>query len=147
MRYMAVDYGSVRVGVAVSDPLGMIARGLTTLAVKGQSSDQIAASLADLVREQGVGTVVVGLPRRTDNRPGEAEEKARALAAALENLVDIPVVLQDERFTTVIAHRILNEGTVKAGKKRAVVDQVAAEVILTDYLNSLRSKNQSQKRD
>ena len=85
-----------------------------------------------------IGTVVVGLPRRTDNRIGPSEMNARALVSTLEERLTIPVIMQDERFTSVIANRILRNSTVKAKDKRSVVDQVAAEVILRDYLEQLR---------
>lgn len=140
MRYMGIDYGTVRIGVAVSDPLGVVARGLETIKVKRHDPDYALGRIIELIKEYEVGTVVVGLPRRTDNRPGPSEDNARALAEAIKAGTGVEVVLQDERFTSVIANRILRDSTVKADKKRDVVDQVAAEVILRDYLEQVRRK-------
>ncbi|MGI6077284.1 MAG: Holliday junction resolvase RuvX [Fastidiosipilaceae bacterium] len=138
MRYMAIDYGTVRIGVAISDPLGVVARGLETIKVKKHDPQAAVERIVELVKTYEVGTVIVGLPRRTDNKVGESETKARELAVALEARVEIPVIMQDERFTSVIANRILRDSTVKARDKRSVVDQVAAEVILRDYLEKIR---------
>lgn len=135
---MAIDYGTVRVGVAVSDPLGMIAQGVETIRVRRHAPAETLERILELIDAYEVGTVVVGLPRRTDNRPGESETNARQLADQLTARVQIPVVMQDERYTSVIANRILRDSTVKSDRRRDVVDQVAAEVILKDYLEQLR---------
>lgn len=135
---MGIDYGTVRVGVAVSDPLGLIARGVETIRVRPHAPEETLARILELIDAYEIGTVVVGLPRRTDNRPSESETRARQLADQLARRVQIPVVLQDERYTSVIANRILRDSTVKSDRRRDVVDQVAAEVILKDYLEQRR---------
>lgn len=143
LRCLGIDYGTVRIGVAVSDPLGITATGIETIQVKGKSSDAVLQRLVDLAKQYEVTTVVVGLPKRTDNRPSESEGGARALHNSLTELLEIPVVLHDERFTSVMANRILQESTVKKNKRRDVVDQVAAEVILKDYIEMLRMRGET----
>lgn len=135
---MGIDYGTVRIGIAVSDPLGITATGVETIRVKPKRPEEAFERILELIEAYEIGTVVVGLPRRTDRREGESEREARALAARLEERLDVPVILQDERFTSVIANRILRDSTVKKDKKRDVVDQVAAEVILREYLEKQR---------
>ncbi|HHX37184.1 MAG TPA: Holliday junction resolvase RuvX [Clostridiaceae bacterium] len=135
---MAIDYGTVRIGIAISDPLGVVAQGLETIKVKKHDPEAAVNRIVEIVEMYDIGTVVVGLPRRTDNRIGPSEMNARALVSTLEERLTIPVIMQDERFTSVIANRILRNSTVKAKDKRSVVDQVAAEVILRDYLEQLR---------
>jgi putative Holliday junction resolvase len=137
-RCMGIDYGTVRIGIAVSDPLGITATGVETIRVKPKRPEEAFERILELIEAYEIGTVVVGLPRRTDRREGESEREARALAARLEERLDVPVILQDERFTSVIANRILRDSTVKKDKKRDVVDQVAAEVILREYLEKQR---------
>ncbi len=134
-RKMGIDYGSVRIGVAVSDPLGITARGIETIRWNGRDMDWAVARIAELCREYQVDTVIVGLPRRTDGKESPSEQNARLLAGRIEASFHAKVVLKDERYTTVMANRIMTETGVKASKKRAVVDQIAAEIILQDYLD------------
>ncbi len=138
MRYMGIDYGTVRIGVAVSDPLGVVAQGIESIRVKKHEPEAHLMRLLELVKAYEIGTIVLGLPRRTDGKVGSSELGARALGDWLKEQVDIPVVLWDERFTSTIANRILQNSTVKKQARRDVVDQVAAEVLLTDYLNQCR---------
>lgn len=139
MRYMGIDYGTVRVGIAISDPLGMVARGIESIRVKKHDPDDLINRIIELVNIHDIGTIVLGLPRRTDGKVGASELGARALHDALQSKLDIPIILQDERFTSVIANRILMTSSVKKNQKRDVVDQVAAEVILNEYLTHLNT--------
>lgn len=136
-RRLGVDVGSVRVGVAVSDPAGVLATPLVTLARDrrgGTDLDQLAA----LVTEHEVVEVVVGLPRTLSGRLGSAADDAQAYAAALARRVAVPVQLTDERLSTVRASRVLAERGVRGKRQRAVVDQAAAVDILQARLDSLR---------
>jgi putative Holliday junction resolvase len=135
---MGLDYGDARIGVAVSDPGGTIARGVLTVRWNGRDLDGVAQRLAALAAEQDVRGLVVGIPRRTDGKPGESENKARSLAAVLESLTGLPVITQDERYTTVLASRVLRDTGQKASRRRDIIDQVAAEIILQAYLESRR---------
>ena len=134
-KVLGVDVGAVRVGVAVSDPGGVLATPLVTLARDVEGGADVAA-LAGLVAEHEAVGIVVGLPRTLAGREGPAAELARAFAAALQAGVAVPVVLSDERLTTVVATRQLRERGVRGRKQRAVVDQAAAVAILQGWLDS-----------
>lgn len=136
-RFCAIDYGDVRVGVAISDPLGMLARGLETIQRKG-SDERVVTRLLEIFREQEVAEIVLGLPLRTDGKSSEKADKVKAFAALLQAALNeaglaLPLHFRDERYSSVIANRILRESPSKRDK-RAVVDQVAAEIILEDFL-------------
>lgn len=138
MKWMAIDYGDVRVGVAVSDPLEITARGVRTIRWNGRDMAVIVERIFELMQSEKVEGLVVGVPRRTDGKPGPSEEKARQLAQMLHERSGLEPVLQDERYTTVLAGRIMQEAGIKGDRKRQVVDQIAAEIILRDYLESRR---------
>lgn len=127
-RRLGVDVGSVRVGTALCDPDGLVATPLETVPREGA-----AKRVAELVEEHLVVEVVLGLPRTLAGREGPAAEAA--LAFRDELTLDVPVVLQDERLTTVVATQQLR-GRVKGRRQRAVIDQVAAVAILQGYLDS-----------
>lgn len=135
MRVMAVDYGDVRTGVAVSDALGMIAG--ETFVITERSPELLARKLSDAARERGAERLVLGLPRNMDGTEGERAEKSRALASLLRACGAPDVVLWDERRTTVDAHRILRENGKREKKHKNLVDAVAAALILEGYLGSL----------
>ncbi|NCC47773.1 MAG: Holliday junction resolvase RuvX [Clostridia bacterium] len=137
-RWLGIDFGSRRIGVAISDPLGFLARRLETISWNGRDMDWTIARLAELVRSEQITGVVVGLPRRTDGRTGESELLARAFAQALQDATGLVPVLRDERYTTVLAGRIMRETKVASADRKKVVDQIAAEIILQDYLDSRR---------
>jgi len=134
-RIMAVDYGRSRVGIAVSDPLGITARGIETIDRRTANFGAVMDRIKLLCKEFDVETVIVGLPRRTDGKESESEDSARYMASQIEINVDDKVIMRDERYTTVIANRIMRETGVKQSKKKGMVDQIAAEILLQDYLN------------
>ncbi|AZI59433.1 Holliday junction resolvase RuvX [Nakamurella antarctica] len=133
---LGVDVGTVRVGVAISDPHSILATPLQTLARDAKSGkDQLL--LVELIAEHRVVEVVVGLPRSLSGREGPAAEAARAYGSALgKRIAPIPVRYVDERLTSVTAERMLRESGVKSRSRRAVVDQVAAVQILQTYLDT-----------
>ena len=138
-RRLGIDVGSVRVGVALSDPDGVLATPLATVArdvARGSDLDTIAG----FVVEHDVVGVVVGLPRTLAGREGPAAEAAREFATALAARLDaaVPVVFSDERLTTVVAARQMRESGRKGRRQRAVVDQVAAVAILQGWLDARR---------
>lgn len=137
-RRLGVDVGSVRVGVAISDPSGVLATPLVTLRRDECESSDLRA-LAELVAEYEVVEVVVGLPRTLAGREGVAAEAVRHYASALAALLTVPIQLSDERLTTVVASRILSERGVRGRKQRAVVDQAAAVAILQSWLDLRRA--------
>ena len=136
MRVLAVDPGSKRVGLAISDPTGTIAQPLTTVA--GEPSDTLPSRLADIAREKGVSRIIVGLPRRMDGSYGPEAKSARELADRLRKASGLPVELVDERLTTVAAERSLLEGGVRRAKRRQAVDRVAAALLLQSSLDRER---------
>jgi putative Holliday junction resolvase len=137
-RYLGIDVGAVRVGVAVCDPGGVLATPLVTVPRDIDGGSDLRA-IAGLVAEHEAVGVVVGLPRTLAGREGPAAEAARAFADALAGVLDVPVELSDERLTTVVATQQLRERGVKGRKQRAVVDQAAAVAILQGWLDTHRS--------
>ena len=135
---MGIDYGQARIGLAVSDSLGMFARRLETINWNGQDLTWGLDRIESLIKEQGVVGLVVGIPRRTDGKASDSEEQARRLAVTLTERTGLPMVLWDERYTTVLAGRIMRETRIRKERRKTVVDQIAAEIILQEYLESLR---------
>ncbi len=135
MRIMAIDYGDARTGVAVSDALGMIAG--ETFVIAQWDAAALAKTIAAEAAARDVETLVLGLPKNMDGTEGARAEKARALAALLEAEGAPPVVMWDERRTTVDAHRILHANGKKEKKHKQNVDAVAAALILEGYLGTL----------
>lgn len=139
--WIGVDVGTVRVGVARSDPSGTLATPVETLP-RDARTDRDLTRLAALVAEHGAVGVVVGLPRTLRGRDGESAHMARAYATQLSRIIHpIPVELSDERFSTVAAERRLAERGVRGTARRAVIDQAAAVEILQQWLDlrSIRS--------
>lgn len=136
MRIMAIDYGDARTGVAVSDPTGLLA-GFTTV-IQGHRPEEVAAQVTRLAVEHRAEELVLGLPRNMDGTEGPRAERCRAFAMVVEQASGLPVVLWDERRTTIGAHAILHESgkRMKAHKKN--VDAVAATLILEGYLTKKR---------
>jgi putative holliday junction resolvase len=133
-RVLAVDLGTRRIGVALSDPAGAIASPLETIIHRERHRD--LAEVARLARAHGVSRIVIGWPRNMDGTSGPAAKQAEAFARALRQTVDAPVDLWDERLSTAAAERALRDANVKRGRRRAVRDQVAAALILQAYLTA-----------
>jgi putative holliday junction resolvase len=136
-RRLGIDVGSVRVGVALSDPDGVLATPLATVPRDADGGGDLRA-IAGLVAEHGVVEIVVGLPRTLANREGPAAVAARVFGDALAGALAVPVVYSDERLTTVVATQQLRARGVKGRKQRSVVDQAAAVGILQGWLDSRR---------
>ena len=138
-RVMAIDFGMRRIGVAISDPLRIMAQGLETINWNGVDSEYAIDRLAEIVKEKEITEIVLGKPSRTDGSVSESEEKAVLFGKLLEEKVGIRPVLRDERYTTVIASQFLRQTGVSGKNKKKVVDQVAAEIILQEYLDISRT--------
>lgn len=137
IRYLGLDIGSVRIGVALSDPLGNFAQGIGPLKASGDWVGEVVA----LVEKKGVSVVVVGLPLRTGGEEGpEAQRVRRKLEPLAALCPDLEIVFYDERFTTVIAERALLEADLSRKKRRGKIDQTAAAILLQGYLDGLRSR-------
>lgn len=132
MRILSVDYGDARTGIAISDNSEFLASPVCT--ITEYHADRLAQKVADIAKEQGAGEIVVGLPINMNGTKGERAEKCEAFAEMLRGLVDVEVKMWDERSTTVTAHQYLNETNVRGKKRKAVVDTVAATIILESYL-------------
>jgi putative Holliday junction resolvase len=130
-RTLGVDFGTRRVGLALSDPLGITAR---PLSVVPRSS--VVDEVAKLVKEQDIGTIVVGLPTGLSGGEGMSAFEARKLADELGTATGVAVVLFDERFTSRMAESALIDSGVRRRERRETVDKVAAAIILQDYLDS-----------
>jgi putative Holliday junction resolvase len=135
VRILALDVGSKRIGLAVSDPLGLTAQGLGVLERKDWDRD--LARLVDIARPYRVQEILVGLPRHMDGRLGGQAEEILALARALGEALGARVATWDERLSTVEAERLLIQADLSRRKRRRVVDQVAASIILQAYLDGL----------
>lgn len=139
MKILAVDLGKARTGLAVCDEGEILASPVGV--VREWNREKLMQEVAGETRRLAVGEVVVGLPRNMDGSEGESAQNARAFADGLRTLVSVPVVMQDERGTTVTAHHYLDDTDTRGKKRKAVVDAVAATVILQDYLARRRSGN------
>lgn len=134
VRILALDVGRKRIGLAVSDPLGLTAQGLEVLT--RQDWDRDLARLAEIGRAYRVQEILVGLPRHMDGRLGEQAEEILALARALGEALGARVTTWDERLSTVEAERVLIAADLSRARRRRVVDKVAATLILQAYLDS-----------
>jgi putative holliday junction resolvase len=134
MRVMAVDPGSKRVGLAVSDPTETIAQALAT--IPAEPADTLPSRLAEIAKSQDAQRIVVGLPLRLDGTHGPEAAAARRLAHGLRQATGLPVEMVDERLTTAAAERSLIAGGVRRAKRRLSVDRVAATLLLQGHLDS-----------
>lgn len=137
MRIMAIDYGDAHTGIAVSDPTGLLA-GFTTT-ITAYRPEAVAERIAALAREHGAEELVLGYPKNMDGTLGPRAEKAEALAGLLRETTGLPVVLWDERRTTIDAHQILFSAGKNARARKKNVDAVAASLILEGYLTYKKS--------
>ena len=134
-RIMGLDYGSKTIGVAISDALGLTAQPLETIERSGENKlRRSLARIAEIVREKDIKKIVVGLPINMDGRSGERAALTLEFVEKLKLRVDIPIVMQDERLTTVEADEILDESGVKKQDRKQFIDQIAAGIILKEYM-------------
>ncbi|MBF0778264.1 Holliday junction resolvase RuvX [Streptococcus cuniculi] len=136
MRVMGLDVGSKTVGVAISDPLGFTAQGLEIIPIDEEKGEFGFERLTELVQEYKVDTFVVGLPKNMNNTSGPRVEASQAYGNQLVERFKLPVEYQDERLTTVAAERMLIEqADISRGKRKKVIDKLAAQLILQNYLD------------
>jgi putative holliday junction resolvase len=134
MRILAIDYGSKRIGLALSDPTGTLARPLPFLPAKPDA--QLARELAALAKKEEAHLILLGLPRHMNGSLGEAAAQVQAFAALLGQTTPVPIQLIDERLSTVQASRQLQEAGRNARQQRGKIDSEAAAVLLQGYLDS-----------
>src|SRR5947207_10847008 len=135
MRILALDHGTKRIGVALSDELKMIASPLEF--IPADPFVDVLARLKELIREKEVELILIGMPRNMDGSYGPAALKVQDFAAALKNAITIPIKMWDERLTSAQANRFLIEGNVRREKRKERVDKTAAAILLQSYLDSL----------
>jgi putative Holliday junction resolvase len=138
MRTMGLDYGDRTIGVAVSDELGWTAQGVET--IRRTTAERDFARLKQLAREYDVGEVVVGLPKNMNGTIGPRGELCIAFAQEVEAALQVPVRLWDERLTTASAQRTLLAADVSRKKRKAVIDKMAAALILQGYIDSKNAR-------
>jgi putative holliday junction resolvase len=136
MRIMAIDYGDARIGLAVSDPMGILTGDAWTM--EEWNIERAAARIAEEAERRSVSRFVLGLPKNMDGTEGPRAEKSREFKALLETQSGLEVVLWDERRSSIEAHAILHESGKKEKVHRKTVDAVAASLILEGYLGSLK---------
>jgi putative Holliday junction resolvase len=134
MRILGIDYGQKRIGVAISDEMGIVATPLGNVEENGVNA--AVAAIAKMVSERAVGKIVVGLPRNMDGSLGAKAQETQAFVEKLKARVKIPIQTWDERLTTKAAERVLIKANVSRKKRREVVDKMAAQMILQSYLDS-----------
>ena len=141
MRILGLDFGSKTVGVAVSDGLLLTAQGVETIERKDENKlRKTCARIEELIAQYEITEIVLGLPKNMNNTEGERVEKTKAFGEMLERRTGLPVHYWDERLTTVAAEQILMESGVRRENRKAVIDKVAAGLILQGYLDCLKTK-------
>ena len=136
-KILAVDWGRVTLGLAVSDELGITAQGLTSLPRSSEGKD--VETIGAYIRDLGVEAIVVGLPKNMDGSLGPSAEAAQEFAKLLGERLDVPVHMWDERLTSLAAERTLLQAGMRRRARRAVLDQVAATMILQGFLDRQRA--------
>ena len=135
MRVMGLDLGTVTLGVAVSDLMGMLARPLITLRFESEDYASAIKQVLPIIKEQDVKTIVLGLPKHMNNSIGISAIRSQEFKVLLEEAADVEVILIDERLSTVAAQRLLISADVSRKKRKQVIDQMAAVHILQGYLD------------
>lgn len=137
-RVMGIDFGMRHIGVALSDTLRITASGFETVNWNGIDPEAPSDRIAAIIKEKDVKELVMGKPSRTDGTMSESERKAILFGELLQAKTGLVPSFIDERYTTVIASRFLHENNIKAQKQKKIIDQVAAEIILQEYLEKNR---------
>jgi putative Holliday junction resolvase len=141
MRIMGLDYGSVTVGVAISDALLLTAQGVEVIRRKEENKlRRTLARIEELVRQYQVAKIVVGYPKHLNNTIGDRARKSEEFAGQLHRRTNLEVILWDERLTTVEAHKVLDEGGASFAERAGAVDKIAAVLILQSYLDKLNNE-------
>lgn len=135
MRILGLDVGNKTIGVAVSDPLGFTAQGITTIRRTDEDSD--IKELEEICKKYSVESIICGLPKNMNGTIGEQGKKVSEFCDVLSDRIKLPIKLWDERLTTVAAHKAMIEGNLSRAKRKKIVDKIAAIYILQGYLDSI----------
>lgn len=138
-KYLAVDYGDVRTGLAVSDITGFLASGIGYIQCKGMRNT--AERVAAVANEQNAVGIIVGLPKNMDGSEGFRSDTVKAFVAILAEYTSLPIELYDERLTTVEAHGFLSATNVRGKKRKKTIDTLSAQILLQDWLDNKKSAN------
>lgn len=142
MRYLGLDLGTKTLGIAITDRLGIIANPYKTLRFKNQ--DELIEPLKNIIESESIGEIALGLPKNMDNSLGFASERSLKFKEFLESFLDIPIVLVDERLSTMEAEKYLLDGDMSRQKRKDVIDAVAASVILNTYIRMKGNKKNEE---
>ena len=142
MRYLGIDLGSKTVGLAMSDLTGTIASTFKTIFFKDEDYQSTIYEIKQIVKDYDIKKIVIGLPKNMNNTLGERAIITTQYKKLLEDNIDIPVIMFDERLTSVISNAILIEADLSRKKRKKKVDKIAAQVILQDYLNKEKNENE-----
>ncbi|WP_333859055.1 Holliday junction resolvase RuvX [Clostridium sp.] len=141
MRILGLDVGNKTIGVALSDPLGITAQGITTIRRKGEDRD--IEELKSLCDEYKVEIIVCGLPKNMNGTLGPQSEKVLKFCHSIEQVINLPIKMWDERLTTVAANRAMLEADLSRAKRKKIVDKMAATYILQGYLDRISKSSDS----
>ena len=141
MRILGIDYGEARTGLSISDATGMLAGSPSV--IRERKLERLQEKLVEFIRQEKIEEIVLGCPKNMDNSEGERAQKSRALGAYLQETTGLPVIMWEERRTTVEAHAILRENGKKTKKHKQNVDAVAASLILQGYLDYKRMQGKT----
>lgn len=142
MRYLGLDLGTKSLGVSLSDKTGLIATPLKTINFKHEDYEYAAGEVIKLIKEYDIQKIALGLPKNMDNSLGFASNRSLAFKELLESITNVPIVLIDERLTTREAENYLLENDTSRGKRKKVIDKVAAVIILETLLHMEENKNE-----
>lgn len=134
MRLMGIDYGDARVGIALSDLLGITAQGYATL--KNTQDEALFLEIQKIIKEKEVSKIVLGLPKNMDNTEGFRAQATYEFAEKLKEYTDKEIVFWDERLSTVAAHSYMNSMDIRGKKRKGIVDTIAAALILENYMQT-----------
>ena len=142
MRYLGIDLGSKTVGLAMSDTTLTIASTYKTIFFKDEDYNSTIKEIIDIIKEYNITKIILGLPKNMNNTLGERAEITLRYKELLEENTNIPVVMFDERLTSVISNSILIEADMSRKKRKKKVDSIAAQIILQDYLNKEKNEHE-----
>ncbi len=139
MKIMSIDLGLARTGIAISDLTGTFAHPFCV--IKERKTNILIEKIIDIILNENIEEVVIGLPKNMDGSLGESAQRAISFSKDLGKQTDVNIIMQDERNTTVLAHNYLNVTDVRGKKRKEIIDSVAATIILQDYLDFRRNKS------
>lgn len=140
MRYLGIDLGSKTVGLAMSDPTGTIASSFKTIFFNNEDYQSTIDAIKQIVNDYDIKKIIIGFPKNMNNTLGERAIITTEYKKLLEDNINIPIIMFDERLTSVISNRVLIEADMSRKKRKKKVDGIAAQVILQDYLNKEKNK-------